>query len=155
MKRSALTAILIGTAALAVSGCTSIRGQNGFVGDGAITNSVLPGVDNQGSVERGLGRPTFVSQFGEPVWYYVSSTTGQPAFGTPRITNHSVIAIRFDDRGNVTSVDRTGMELVARIDPNGDTTPTLGRERGFLEDLFGNIGQVGGVGAPGGGGGPP
>ena len=85
----------------------------------------------------------------------MSSTTGQPAFGTPRITNHSVIAIRFDDRGNVTSVDRTGMELVARIDPNGDTTPTLGRERGFLEDLFGNIGQVGGVGPGGGGGGPP
>ena len=30
--------------------------------------------------------------------------------------------------------------------------PTLGRERGFLEDLFGNIGAVGapGAGAPGG-----
>lgn len=149
MNRSALTAILIGTAALTLSGCNSIRGQNGFVGDSAITNSVLPGVDNQGSVERGLGRPTFVAQFGEPVWYYVSSLTGQPAFGTPRITNQTVIAIRFDAQGNVASVDRTGMEQVARINPNGDTTPTLGRERGFLQDLFGNIGQVGGIG-PGG-----
>jgi hypothetical protein len=43
---------------------------------------------------------------------------------------------------------------VVYLDPNGDKTPTLGRERGFLEDLFGNIGQVGGAGlggAPGGG----
>lgn len=145
-------ALCLGTAALALSGCNSIRGQNGFVGDSTITNSVLPGTDNQASVERAMGRPTFVSQFGEPVWYYVTSTTGQPAFGTARITGQRVIAIRFDPKGNVASVDRTGMELVARIDPNGDKTPTLGRERGFLEDLFGNIGQVGGVG-PGGPGG--
>lgn len=151
MNWKPVLAIMVCAAALGVSGCTSIRGQNGFVGDTAIINSVLPGVDNQSSVERGLGRPTFVSQFGEPVWYYVSSSTGQPAFGTARITDQSVIAIRFDAQGNVTSVDRTGMELVASIDPNGDKTPTLGRERGFLEDLFGNIGQVGGVGPTGGG----
>ena len=39
-----------------------------------------------------------------------------------------------------------------RISPDGDETPTLGRERTFLQDLFGNIGQVGaaGAGAPGG-----
>ena len=33
------------------------------------------------------------------------------------------------------------MEQVARIDPDSDETPTLGRERSFLEDLFGNIGR--------------
>ena len=32
------------------------------------------------------------------------------------------------------------------LQPDGDKTPTLGRERGFLEDLFGNIGQVGAAG---------
>ena len=43
------------------------------------------------------------------------------------------------------------MEKVAQISPDGDKTPTLGRERSFLEDLFGNIGQVGAGGAgPGG-----
>ena len=31
---------------------------------------------------------------------------------------------------------------------------TLGRERSFLEDLFGNIGQVGAPGMGGGAGGP-
>ena len=31
------------------------------------------------SVERTLGRPTFVSQFGEPDWYYVSIDTEQAA----------------------------------------------------------------------------
>jgi hypothetical protein len=45
------------------------------------------------------------------------------------------------------------MEKVVRIHPDSHKTPTLGRERSFLEDLFGNIGQVGAAGATGNG--PP
>ena len=43
------------------------------------------------------------------------------------------------------------MEQVARINPEGDKTPTLGKDRSFLEDLFGNVGRVGGVGPVAGG----
>lgn len=132
------------------AGCSSIPGRNGFIADEVLIQSVQPGIDNRASVERTLGRPTFVSQFGEPVWYYVASTTGQKPFTTPKIENQTVLAIRFDDAGNVLSADRSGMERVARISPDGAKTPTLGRERGFLEDLFGNIGQVGAAGMGGG-----
>ncbi len=41
------------------------------------------------------------------------------------------------------------MDQVVYLTPDGDETPTLGRERGFLEDLFGNIGTVNAPGAPG------
>ena len=66
-----------------------------------------------------------------------------------------MLAVRFDGAGNVVAAERTGLEQVARISPEDDETPTLGRERGFLQDLFGNIGQVGaaGVGGQGAGGG--
>ena len=38
------------------------------------------------------------------------------------------------------------------LSPDSTETPTLGRERGFFEDLFGNIGAVGAAGpAPQGG----
>ena len=143
---------VLGVAALA-AGCSSIVGHKGYLADEVILQSVQPGVDNRTSVERALGQPSFMSQFGEPVWYYVSSTTKQAPFTTPRISQHTVLAVRFDAAGNVISAERTGMEQVARIDPENDETPTLGRERGFLEDLFGNIGQVGtGAGAGAGGG---
>lgn len=132
------------------AGCSSIPGRNGFIADEVLIQSVQPGIDNRASVERTLGRPTFISQFGEPVWYYVASTTGQKPFTTPKIENQTVLAIRFDDAGNVLSAERSGMERVARISPDGAKTPTLGRERGFLEDLFGNIGQVGAAGMGGG-----
>ena len=67
----------------------------------------------------------------------------------PRPVNQTVLRIKFDEAGNVTSVDRTGLEKIAKVDLENDKTPTLGRKRGFFEDLFGNIGQVGAVG-PGG-----
>jgi outer membrane protein assembly factor BamE (lipoprotein component of BamABCDE complex) len=144
---------VLGVAAL-VAGCNSIVGHKGYLADEVILQSVQPGIDNRDSVQRALGQPSFQSQFGEPVWYYVSSTTNQRPFTTPRIAQHTVLAVRFDAAGNVISAERTGMEQVARISPEGDETPTLGRDRSFLEDLFGNIGQVGtGAGAAGGGGG--
>jgi len=110
-------------------------------------NSIRAGIDNQRSVEGTLGHPTFTSQFGTPTWYYVSSTTGQNPFGRPRIADEAVLAITFDAAGNVASVDRSGLDRVVYLTPESKETPTLGRERGFLEDLFGNIGAVGAAGA--------
>jgi outer membrane protein assembly factor BamE (lipoprotein component of BamABCDE complex) len=146
---------VLGVAALA-AGCSSIVGHKGYLADEVILQSVQPGIDNRTSVQAALGQPSFQSQFGEPVWYYVSSTTNQRPFTTPRIAQHTVLAVRFDPAGNVVSAERTGLEQVARISPESDETPTLGKDRSFLEDLFGNIGQVGtgaGAGAGGGAGG--
>ncbi|MXP26072.1 outer membrane protein assembly factor BamE [Altererythrobacter indicus] len=142
--------------ACASAACSSITTHRGYIVDETLMYAVHPGIDNERSVEGTLGQPSFKSQFGQPTWYYVSSTTEQAPFTTPHITAQTVLAVKFDSKGNVVSADRTGMDQVVRIHPNGDSTPTLGRERSFLEDLFGNIGQVGGM--PGGagpaGGGP-
>jgi outer membrane protein assembly factor BamE (lipoprotein component of BamABCDE complex) len=140
-------------AALMATGCVQIQGHRGYLADEVLLQSVQPGVDDRQSVERTLGRPSFVGQFGEPVWYYVSSTTGQKPFRAPRIANHTVLAVHFNAADTVASVERSGIEQVARIDPENEETPTLGRNRSFFEDLFGNIGQVGAGAPPGGGGG--
>ena len=142
-------AMAAGGLALGAGGCASIRDHRGYLVDTALLDSVQPGIDNRLSVEKSLGRPTFMSQFGQKDWYYVSVDTKQAAFGRPRTSNQLVVRVRFDDAGNVVAVDRKGMEQVARIDPESRATPTLGRDRSFFEDLFGNIGAVG---APGGGG---
>ncbi|MDJ0642395.1 MAG: outer membrane protein assembly factor BamE [Erythrobacter sp.] len=152
-RRIWLAAALVG-GTLALSGCTSIRETRGYVTDQVLLDAIQPGIDNQRSVEGTLGRPSFTSQYGEPTWYYVSSITGRRPFVRPRIRNHGVLAVKFDAQGNVASVERSGVDQVVFLQPDRDKTPTLGRERGFLEDLFGNIGQVGAPGAGGGPGGP-
>lgn len=150
--RKIILGSLVAAAALAASGCTSIRESRGYVVDPVLIGAIQPGLDNRRSVEGTLGRPTFTSQFGDPVWYYVSSTTGREPFVRPEIEQHLVLAIKFDEAGNVISAERSGIEQVVYLTPDGDETPTLGRDRSFLEDLFGNIGAVG---APGMGPGAP
>lgn len=152
MNRSKILGVAaIALVGVAVSGCSSIRESRGYIVDSVLVASVQPGIDNQRSVEATLGRPTFSSQFGEPTWYYVSSTTGRKPFRKTRIKEHQVLAVKFDKAGNVIAADRTGMDQVVYLSPDGDSTPTLGRERTFLEDLFGNIGTVGQAGLGGSG----
>ena len=136
--------------ALAASGCAQLKGRQGYVVDTTLTEAITPGVDNRESVEKTLGRPTFVGQFSDNEYYYVSRETRQLAFAKPRPVAQEVLRVRFDPAGNVAAVDRTGLELVSKISPEGDKTPTLGRNRSFFEDIFGNIGAVGapGAGAP-------
>lgn len=57
--------------------------------------------------------------------------------------------VTFDTAGTVQAVSHDGVEHALNIRPDGHKTPTLGRERSFFEDLFGNIGTVGAL--PGGG----
>lgn len=152
-----LRAMAAAAALAALAGCVSIKDHRGYILDNAVAESIQPGVDNKVSVERALGRPTFASQYGDQAWYYISTSTRQRPLARARTYDQTVLRVRFDAQGNVAAVDRAGVDKVARISPDGKKTPTLGRDRGLLEDLFGNIGTVGsGLGGPGAGapGGP-
>ena len=150
MKAVAKAALAISGLAL-LGGCAGIRNHRGAVIDQQLAAAVQPGVDNKESVEKTLGRPTFTGTFNPNDWYYVSRDTKQIAFRNPRVTDQTVLRVRFDQAGNVIAVERTGRELVASIDPADARTPTLGRQRSFFEDLFGNIGTVGSTATPTGG----
>jgi outer membrane protein assembly factor BamE (lipoprotein component of BamABCDE complex) len=144
---------LIGATALA--GCVSIHDHRGAVIDTQLVSAIQPGVDNKDSVAQMLGRPTFTGEFGDSDWYYVSRDTKTFAFRNPSVDKQTVLHIAFDKAGNVATMQTTGKELIAKIDPVDDRTPTLGRKRSLFEDLFGNIGTVNSAGMPSGGGGGP
>ena len=151
--RTFTTTAILGASLALTAGCASIKDHRGYYADSTLIASVQPGIDNRQSVEKTLGRPTFTSEFGTPSWYYVATNTAQAPFGRPRVTEQSILKVNFDPAGNVSAVNLTGKEKVVNLSPDGDKTPTLGRERGFFQDLFGNIGAVGaGGGAPQGGG---
>lgn len=148
----AATAALVVTS-IATTGCSRLRNHKGYIGEQVLVDSIQAGVDNRTSVQATLGRPTFESQFtrgSEPATrYYVSRNTRQFGFNRPTPVDQIILAVSFDQSGNVSAVDRIGLEQVASIDPYGEETPTLGQERGFLSQLFGNIGRVGAVGQGG------
>jgi len=135
--------------------CSRIKTSQGYIVDESLVSAIQPGVDNKESVSKTLGRPTFTGEFDARDWYYVSRNTSQLAFINPKTINQSIIRVSFDAKGNVSAVDRRGLEQVASISPDGDKTPTLGRDKNLLRDLFGNLGQVGAGGAGGPGGSSP
>ena len=142
------------TAALALaaglSGCAQIRNHQGYVIDRTLVASVQPGVDNRESVRNTLGDPSIAGEFDDSTWYYISRSTRQFSFGLPKPISQLVLAVHFDPAGNVTGVQRTGLEEVVPIRLAPGKTPTLGRTRSLFQELFGNIGAVGGtaVGGP-------
>ncbi|EMD82058.1 outer membrane protein assembly factor BamE [Pacificimonas flava] len=147
-----LTVALIAGSAL--SGCARIRDAQGYVVDEELVSAISPGVDNRESVERTLGRPTFVSEWDDSTWYYVSRNVEQLAFLPSEPTSQQVLTVRFDAGGNVAAVDRQkGLEQVVQLDPASETTPVFGRDSSLFQDIFGNIGRVSSV--PGGAGGAP
>ncbi len=147
-SRPALAALL-GASLVATAGCTKVRDHQGYLADETLIASVQPGVDNRDSVMNTLGRPSFVGQFDQRDWYYISRNTSNLGFSMPRAVDQMVLHVRFDEAGNVAAVERTGLEKVASINPTSEETPTLGRDRSFFEELFGNIGQVGSTGQTG------
>lgn len=142
------------------SACAPLRSHQGYVIDTDLVNSVQPGVDNRQSVLQTLGKPSFTGQFdangtgGD--WYYIARDSRNFAYNNPKARAQIALQISFDRAGNVAAIHRGDVEQIASIGPDGRTTPTLGRHRGFFQDLFGNIGTVGAPGAggdPGGAGG--
>ena len=140
-------------AGLAASGCVPLRQHQGYIVDADLVNSVRPGVDNKESVLATLGKPSIAGQFGDRDWYYVARDTHNLAFRNPTPSAQLTLQVSFDEKGVVTAIRRGGKEQVASVSPYGKTTPTLGKKRGFFEDLFGNIGAVGAPGSGGGGSG--
>lgn len=143
----------------ALGACTPLRSHQGYVIDTDLVNSVQPGVDNRQSVLQTLGKPSFTAAFDGRAgsdaanrgdWYYIARDSRSFAFTNPKARDQIALQISFDAAGTVSAIHRGNVEQVASINPYGQTTPTLGRHRGFFQDLFGNIGTVGAAGGSGG-----
>ena len=152
-SRLGLLAVAALASTLGAAGCTQIRTHQGYIVDTDLVNSVQPGVDNRQSVLQTLGKPTFATQFDQGDWYYLARDSKNYGFRNPRAINQIALDISFDPAGNVTAIRRSGLDQVEKVHMYGKSTPTLGRKRGFFQDLFGNIGTVGAAGGQGNGGG--
>lgn len=152
-KSRAMTIAALGLAGIAAGACTPLRSHQGYIVDADLVNSVQPGVDNRASVLQTLGKPTFTSQFNQGDWYYISRDSRNFAYNNPKAKTQLTLRISFNPAGTVTSISKGGVEQIASISLYGKTTPTLGRKRGFFDELFGNIGTVGAIGGQGAGGG--
>lgn len=131
--------------ALSLSACTTERQTRGFVIKESVAKAIMPGLDNQVSVIDIFGSPSVRSTFDQNTWYYISSYKERKAFFSEEPVKQTVMVVNFDDKGIVNTIQRFDLSQARPIQPNEDTTPTRGRELGFFEQIFGNIGRFAGA----------
>lgn len=162
MKRLVLLAACLVTASLALTACSPVVSNRGYLQNLDAEAGVAVGKDNKTTIEKKLGDPSVQAAWGSDAWYYISQKERQIAFFTPTILDRHILAIYFDKEGKVSDMKHYGLEDGHVVAFETRTTPTRGRELTFLQQLFNATpGVPGGYNSsqqeqnPGGGGGPP
>ncbi len=141
--------------ALAAAGCSPIVSTHGYAPNDEQLAQIEPGLDTAQTVTRKIGRPSTGGVVRNDAWYYVSSRFETEAYNAPELTERRVVAVRFGSDGMVEGVDRYGLEDGRVINLVTKTTPTFGREMTVVQQLFGNLGNVGANTVGSATGGPP
>jgi outer membrane protein assembly factor BamE (lipoprotein component of BamABCDE complex) len=152
-----LRALKLAASGLAITAllgaCTPILNKRGYIAEPNVVASVRPGVDNRESVMSMLGSPSISGTFDQNSWYYISKNAEKVAFFDDRVLNQNILVIHFNEKGYVKTIDHIGLDQAHAVQMVKETTPTRGRELGFFEQIFGNVGRFSSAGAGTGGAG--
>lgn len=130
---------------VALSGCTSVIIERGYVPDQVAVASVTIGSDTKASVAQKLGNPSTTATFGNDVWYYISAREEQEAFFSPVITDRKILAVEFNAQGQVADIKRYGLQDGRIVDFVTRETPTRGKELTILQQMFNAVPGVTGA----------
>ncbi|WP_448203468.1 outer membrane protein assembly factor BamE [Azospirillum sp. sgz302134] len=126
---------------LAVSACSPTMATRGNLTDADRLAEIKAGQTRREDVAGILGTPTSVGTFDPNVWYYIGQKTEKVAFFRPEVVERRVVIVHFDDAGVVSDVKQLDESNGQDIEIVDRTTPTAGRELGFLEQMLGNVGR--------------
>ena len=130
---------------LAAGACSPIVEVHGFIPDDELVQQIKPGQHDRLYVEELLGSPSSIANFDGETWYYITRRTETLAFFEPEIKDQRVLAVVFDlATGTVSKVDSYGLDDGRLIELVERQTPTRGKQLGFFEQLFGNVGRFSG-----------
>lgn len=125
-----------------LAACTPQVAKHGYTPPDDDLLQIVPGVDSRASVEDLIGVPTTSGVLNDSGFYYVESLVQAVGPFRPKVVDREVVAIRFDEAGVVTGIERYGLQdgrivpLVRRVTVSGDG------DISFIRKLFGNIGGI-------------
>ncbi len=135
--------VLLAFTLLSLQACVSVRSSHGYVLEADQTAlTAEPGFDTKDSILAKYGEPSMIGTFDRDAWYYLHSRNQTRAFFKPKTTSRTVIAIHFDDAGQVDNYETYDLEDGEDIRLVQRETPTRGKELNFWEQLLGNVGAL-------------
>ncbi|MEX0319052.1 MULTISPECIES: outer membrane protein assembly factor BamE [unclassified Ruegeria] len=125
----------------AVTACTAIYRNHGYVPSEAELAEVKVGVDTRDSVIEAVGAPSSSGVLEESGYYYVASRIRHYGPKRPQVVSRELVAISFDQRGVVRNIERFGLEDGIVVPLERRVTSSSVEDKTFLRQLLGNIGN--------------
>lgn len=124
-------------AAVLLTACSPEINHRGYYPKKGALAQVAEGM-SKSEVEGILGSPSTTASvnFTGDSYYYITSISQDRSFLTPVETSREVIAVRFNQQDQVTSVAQYGLEDGRIIDLNTRETPSPGKEFSLLKELL-------------------
>lgn len=121
---------------LLLAGCSPEVGQRGYIPKPGAFDQITTGMTKM-EVEGILGSPSTTAsvEYKGDSFYYITSTTTSKAFLTEE-TDRQVIAIRFDEAGQVKSFGQYGLQDGRVIDVNTNQSPVYGEDNSVLSMIL-------------------
>lgn len=151
--RRAGVAMLAAVAVVSLGACTKIAGtgglgglnetyQSGYVPPPNAVEQVPVGASRE-QVQIVLGSPSTTAEYDGEVYYYISQTRKRPvAFMNRKVVDQKILAVYFNKKNEVDHVANYGIQDGKIFDYVSQTTPTSGKDQGFLEQvLTGTVGM--------------
>ena len=133
--------VVAGLAIAVLAGCAEVYRNHGYVPTDEDLALVDLG-DTQEAVAQAVGRPTATGILQDTGWYYVKSRYRNFAYRAPEEVDREVVAISFTDAGEVSNIERYGLEDGNVVVLSRRVTDRNTEGVGFLRQLLGNIGRI-------------
>jgi len=133
--------------AASIAACGGQVSSHGNRPDPEFLSQIRPGAQNKAQVQALLGSPSSVAPFDNDTWLYVSQKSEQTWFLPRDTVDRQVVRIRFDESGQVASVEELALEDGEDVSLVERTTPTRGENLTFIDQMWQAL-----IGGPVGGG---
>lgn len=132
-------------AALALPGCsTDVLNPRETITQGYVADEqaleLVPVGSSREQVLLALGTPSTTATFDSEVFYYISQTrVRQAAFMNAKLVDQRVMAVYFGKDGRVENIANYGLQDGKVFDFVSRTTPTGGKDQGFIGQLLSGV----------------
>ena len=128
--------------AAAVSACTPIIRNHGYVPAEAELALVEVGVDTRETVTQKIGRPSTSGLLNDEGWYYVQSQYRTVGPREPKEVNRQVLVVTFNEAGTVDNIAKFGLEDGNVVEISRRVTESNIKGITIIQQLLGSFGQI-------------
>lgn len=139
--RQAVLPVMLATIVVAVSACSEVIRNHGYIPLDENLDGLTVGVDSRGSVEDLIGKPSSSGVLQGGDWFYVGSKVRHYAWKKPQEIDRQVVALRFDG-DTLANVERFGLEDGRVVTLSRRVTETTVRDVTFIRQIIRNFGQI-------------